>query len=217
MHLLTADTHTASCSFLLQYTVWENLLFCCMYLGEYSQAIGAVNRILKVREEKEVNTEVLFTLVKVLNTMKTKEENAYQAMREKLGELFRVVTARISMNPDVWDAYALYFEVIGDDDQRIEMRQKHVRTLQVSGWEREVSKFKCVVLGVEYLIEAQLEAAERINGDDAATKKKFLLSSSSMMIKSMLKRTEEHFTDNEYHNKLKELLATVEAQLQTCQ
>lgn len=188
-----------------------------MNLGEYGQAISAVNRIIKVREEKEVNTDVLFTLVKVLNAMKIKDERAYEAMSVKLEELLRVVTTRISLNPDVWDAYALYFEVVGNDEQRIEMRQKHVRTLQVSGWEREASKFKCVVLGVEYLIDAQLEAAGRLTGDDAATKKKFLLSSSSMMIKSMLKRTEEHFNNTEYHNKLKELLATVDAQLSACQ
>lgn len=40
-----------------------------MNLQEFQSAIYAVNRLLKLRAEKEVNTEVLLALVKAMNVM----------------------------------------------------------------------------------------------------------------------------------------------------
>lgn len=53
----------------LNWKIWENFLYVAMNLQEFQSAIYAVNRLLQLRSEKEVNSEVLLALVKAMHIM----------------------------------------------------------------------------------------------------------------------------------------------------
>lgn len=130
-----------------------------------------------------------------------------EVMKERLAVLFENVTDRISLDPDVWDAYAFYYQALGDTVRMIDMRQKHVRTLQVSGWDRETSKFKCVVNAIDYLVDAQLEAAADTLD---ISQKRLYYSSAMLMLNPAIKRTEQVFKGTEPHDILVKLLQRAE-------
>ena len=88
------------------------------------------------------------------------------------------------------------------------MRQKHVRVLQVAGWEKNLKAIEMVVKGVEQLVQAQVKWSKTFVNEPS--KRLLLLESAQMLLGPIVKRVEELFAQSEPYQRLCSLVQEIQ-------
>ena len=139
------------------------------------------------------------------------------------------------MNPGVWYAYSLYYDVssaiVEETDKKkyvefmqklVTMNEKYLRALQVAGWDKEVGKFQSVCDGAHRLVNSQLRTAgaiadlpDTIEIDDPYCSVHHYLSQAIICLKPIISRAalEEPLKSTGDYTKLVETLKDVEGEL----
>ncbi|KAL9656672.1 hypothetical protein ABK040_002942 [Willaertia magna] len=202
--------------------IWQNYLYVCIDANDFDNAMSAVKRLVDIKQDKILDTDVLDMFLRVFRILSEKSPPHAEHMREELYDMFEKIVSKISLDPFVWKAYSGYHEIIAefakDEEEKIkhlqlavEKRQKLVRSLQLSGWEKEKSKFELVCFSVQELVKLQQRVAELSPKEEVKVQ---YLSMAEDILKSVTKRTEQVFKETEDYKTLSELLTKVQQQLQ---
>ena len=203
--------------------IWQNFLYISIEANEFDYAITAVKRLVDIKEDKKLDTDVFFLFLRVFKILLEKSPIPHgEHLKEELLRMFEKITDRISLDPHVWKAYAGFYEIlvnsIKDDssedkikylEQAVDKRQRLCRSLQMTGWEREKSKFELVAFSVAELVKLQVRVATWFKEHNQEDKEVQYLSMAEDILKSVTKRSQEIFKNSEEFNELSQLLDQV--------
>ena len=208
--------------------IWQNFLYVSIDANEFDSAISAVTRLVDIKKDKQLDPDVFFLFLRVLKILLEKSPVPHgEHLKTKLFEMFEVVTNRISLDPHIWKAYSDYYVLIADSikeeskeeemiknlELAVEKRQKLVRCLQISGWERDKSKFEMVAHYVCSLVTLQIRVAHWYKAHNAEDKEVQYLSMAEDLLKSVTKRSQEIFKNSEEFSEMSQLLTQVQEEL----
>ena len=207
--------------------IWQNYLYICIEANEFDCAISAVKRLVEIKQDKKLDTDVLFLFLRVFKILLEKSPVPHgERLKKELSDMFEHITNTISLDPHIWKAYSGYYEILADSvldehseekikylELAVEKRQKLVRSLQMSGWEREQSKFGFVAFSVSELVKLQIRVASWYKQHDKEDKEVSHLSQAEDLLKSVTKRSQEVFKNTEEFKELADLLEQVQQAL----
>ncbi|KAG2379610.1 hypothetical protein C9374_006727 [Naegleria lovaniensis] len=203
--------------------IWQNFLYVSIEANEFDYAITAVKRLVDIKEDKKLDTDVFFLFLRVLKILLEKSPVPHgEHLKEELLKMFEKITDKISLDPHVWKSYAGYYEILADSikdelseekikylEQAVDKRQRLCRSLQMSGWEREKSKFELVAFSVSELVKLQIRVAKWFKEHNQEDKEVQYLSMAEDILKSVTKRSQEIFKNSEEFTELSQLLDQV--------
>jgi len=179
--------------------MWENFLIVSMDIGEFQQAIFAIHTLLTMRE-KEVDIRVLKVLVQiVIKNIPDRYGEPGTKLQKPVAELLGRVTSQIATNPDIWEIYATFHGGLANKDKQIDCLTKMVRYAETAGWERDPILFEKVSQATILLVDAY------VNTNDSKN-----VYSAKLKLKSLVKKTQDLFSETATHKKLVQLLQDVE-------
>jgi hypothetical protein len=146
-------------------------------------------------------------LIKVMiYKLKDTENTEGVLFRNKLQVLVQEICDELPFHPQVWALSIYFFEksnLFGQESRLIDLLQKQVRGLKVEGWDNETDKFNRLTDAVIKLSSYQMKSIELT--EDVALKKT-LINGGSSECRSIIKRTEDTFSNLENYKKLEEIL-----------
>ncbi|KNC52111.1 tetratricopeptide repeat protein 27 [Thecamonas trahens ATCC 50062] len=213
--------------------MWENFLYICMQLGELEQAMQALRNKIQYNnaqaQENDADPRVLYALVTHLNNLlkavreldpsdtspdaKALERKAVR-FESTLTNLFDFITARITTNPEVWDAHAQLLKIKGAPALSIvESVLKRARAARKPNWEQEASLFEGVA-DSSLALATELDDIEAVavGAGDTSVSAAFatLRPSILLLLNSVVARSERFFEDSPKRAELVELVARLE-------
>lgn len=178
--------------------IWQNFLFVSVDIGEFGQAINAVNELLELQEQR-FDTEVLSLLCSVV-TKDTKDANGTPGSHHKkaVDQMLANVESKISTNPKVWEVFAQYHADLGDVKKQVEYREKQYRASQKPGWESDRELFELFAKGTSALVRSYMAVGDKASLYSARTK-----------LRSLIKKSEDTFGSEDIYRQLESLLEEV--------
>lgn len=135
--------------------IWENYLVCAMDLHQYGQAMTAMEHIIKLKEGRYIDGEILLLLSGPVVEAVKKDKNDIMGVRYE--QLINSLSQTTSTNHVVWEAAARLSAALGDTEQTVMYREKHCRTIQENkGWLEDSEIFLLAVQAVVDLVEAYI-------------------------------------------------------------
>lgn len=174
--------------------IWENLLYLCVRLNYIQESIYAMQRILNITEN--VDVEILDLVIEKVFTAEKMSQLAFKQLETLVSD----IREKVSSNPKLWSALSKYYDALGDDTNAIEYRQKQLRSLEASKWDSELPIFQEMVVCLDKLVTKVLEANQ-----DAS---KY---STRLQVQSIIKRSEEKYEGTPEYEQLVQLLKKFEA------
>ncbi|KAK2843883.1 hypothetical protein Q7C36_012098 [Tachysurus vachellii] len=181
-----------------RWQIWENFIAVCTDVGEFAEAIRAYHRLLDLRD-KYKDVEVLEILVRaVVEDLPDHRGDRASNHRAKLQELLGRVSASCSTDAQIWKQYArLYGDGQSDNREDNEkalhfLSKAHRYETQKSGWEKDPSSFKEVMMGAVDMATVTLRCSrEKSNPLEALQ----LLTSARLSLKSLDAKAKQLYTD----------------------
>lgn len=194
--------------------IWENFLLVSTNIGAFREAIGALHRLMDLREGYK-DLEVLEVLVRAtVKDLSDREGTPCSALKPKLKELLGRISSRHSSEGAVWRQYALLYgdgtsESREDNEKALQFLSKaHRCELQTRGWDQDPALFKGVLQRALSMGRVSLTVAQSKSSPAEALQ---TLSSSRLSLNSLLSKAKKNHTDLATTEICQELKEEVEA------
>eukprot|EP01114_Cavostelium_apophysatum_P020915 TRINITY_DN7150_c0_g1_i1.p1 TRINITY_DN7150_c0_g1~~TRINITY_DN7150_c0_g1_i1.p1 ORF type:complete len:399 (+),score=122.42 TRINITY_DN7150_c0_g1_i1:1246-2442(+) len=170
--------------------IWQNFMFVSVDLGEFQYAMNAMVEILNLKDDNEVDIEVVAMMCKVVTeNIVDCHDRPGSELKPTLEKMLEVIASKISSNPALWKVYSKYYADLGDTPKAIEYAEKGYRASQKAGWENSQQFFDLFAQGTIDLVKTHMAA-----GSD--------LYSSKQKLRSLLKKAEDNFGNSEMYKNL---------------
>lgn len=196
--------------------IWENFLLVCTNIGAFREAIGAIHRLMDLRDGYK-DLEVLEVLVRAaVKDLPDREGAPSSVLKPKLKELLGRVTSRHSREGAVWRQYALLYgdgtsDCSEDNDKALQFLCKaHRCELQSGGWEQDPALFRGVLQRALSMGQVSVSVAQSKSSPAEALQ---VLSSSRLSLSSLLSKAKQNHMDlatAEIHAEIREEVQAVE-------
>lgn len=178
--------------------IWENFLLVSTNIGAFREAIGALHRLMDLREGYK-DLEVLEVLVRAaVKDLPDREGAPSSALKPKLKELLGRVSSRHSREGAVWRQYALLYgdgasESRDDNEKALQFLSKaHRCELQSGGWDQDPALFRGVLQRALSMGQVTLTVARSKSSPAEALQ---TLSSSRLSLNSLLSKAKQNHVD----------------------
>lgn len=196
--------------------IWENFLLVCTNIGAFREAIGALHRLMDLRDGYK-DLEILEVLVRAaVKDLPDREGAPSSALKPKLKELLGRVSSRHSREGAVWRQYAALYgdgtsESRDDNEKALQFLSKaHRCELQTGGWDQDPALFKGVLQRALSMGRVSITVAQSKSNPAEALQ---VLSSSRLSLNSLLSKAKQNHTDlatAEIHAELREDVQALE-------
>jgi tetratricopeptide (TPR) repeat protein len=216
--------------------IWENYLVVSIDLQEYQNACLAIDRLVELKIDKDIDFKILTLIIKAFYQIASYNMAFSNPLKEKIEKTLEKVASRISMNPEVWSAYSMFYEVLArltnnsnEPEQQkqsieymqrvVQMNEKYLRTLQIAGWDKEIGKFQLVCSGAMKLVSSYLrlvdalrELANSVEIKDPYYNARYYTSQAVICLKTIINRAanEEHLASSKEYTHLRQILSSIE-------
>ncbi|CAG8717496.1 11891_t:CDS:1 [Acaulospora morrowiae] len=201
--------------------IWQNYMYTAIDIGEFSEAIRAMERVVDLRwkEEKEscVDLEVLGIIVNsVIQGIQDSSKTSATRLASRVEKLLNeTITSRITSNPQIWQICAQFFLWKKDYDKSLEAHLKAYRSvLHNPKLETSEEVFKQAATIALEVTEAYQNLGElEIVDENKSTRMvcKDWRYQAKSLLKSLIGKTNATFEGHEMHDKLKETLKELNA------
>ncbi|CAG8554868.1 12569_t:CDS:1 [Funneliformis mosseae] len=202
--------------------IWTNYLYTAIDIGEFAEAIRAMQRVVDLRWEKEkdscVDLQVLELLVNaVTQGIQDARQNSASQLAPRLEKLLtETITSRITSNQHIWRLCAKFWFWKKEYDEALEAYLKAYRSvLRDPNLGNSYDVFEKVANAALEVVEAYQNFGEKKvlrkidSNDDGLEIEKIVCKDWKYQAKSLLKsligRTKNSFEGTPMHDKLKEV------------
>ncbi|KAJ3330343.1 hypothetical protein HDU76_005889, partial [Blyttiomyces sp. JEL0837] len=205
--------------------IWDNYLFTSVDLGEYLEAIMAMNRIFDIRSNVSRTSQfsdntswfdlgVLKILVSVaIEAHKQPEEGALSTLPNKLNSLFVALTGKITTSTDLYEAYSTFLFGVDRYAKGLSMLEKSYRLLLHSPKLLEDESFFAeTVAKVGVYVQALKDYGSHVDEDTNTAVYPDWKYQARMVLRTLVGRTKDAFEGTAKHDELKKWMEWVKSQ-----
>ncbi|KAH6587963.1 hypothetical protein BASA50_010982 [Batrachochytrium salamandrivorans] len=203
--------------------IWENYLFVSVDIGEFSESIRAIDRVLMIRVDKPrfkdslVDFDILdIVMLAIINGQLDSQGRAADYLAPKMAKLLETITSKLS-TPRLFLICARFEQYQQHLKLALEYYQKaHRAILHHPDLATNASIFKSLVQYTIHVADAYVELGPqeeeiRMGGGEVNMVCKDWAYQAHQAVKTVVSRTKESYEDTDEHNLLIEKLAVLKA------
>ncbi|XP_068597477.1 tetratricopeptide repeat protein 27 [Brachionichthys hirsutus] len=196
--------------------IWDNFIYVCIDIGEFSETIKAYHRLMDLRENFK-DVQILRILVRsVVENLPDRLGGQAATVGPKLKELLGRVTSRNSNEAEIWRQYALLYgggrsSDPEDNEKALQFLSKaHRCEVQAGDWEKDPGLFKEVIKRAMDMGEVTIGFSKKKKSSTEAVQ---MLSSTRLSLRSLATKAKQMHADvatGQVHAELQDGVAALE-------